>query len=120
VQVTFDPTDPRYYQTHIVQSFPRGLNAVLPQLPDQVTMRVRIQPVGLDVLNDLSSAGYLDPSIAAAMPTWDAAPLLTWTPAKATLTYTDVDGTPVTCVSTTAFNVAADKTPAPANKDCTP
>jgi hypothetical protein len=120
VQVTFDPTDPRYYQTHIVQSFPRGLNAVLPQMPDQVTMRIRIQPVGLEVLNDLAGAGYLDPSVASAMPTWDAAPLLTWTPAKATLTYTDNDGTPVTCVSTTSFNVAADKTPAPANKDCTP
>jgi hypothetical protein len=119
VQVTFDPTDPRYYQTHIVQSFPRALNAVLPHMPDQVTMRIRIQPVGLDVLNDLVSAGYLDGSLVASMRTWDAAPLLTWTPQAATLTYEE-EGQPVACVSTTNFNVAADKTPAPANKDCSP
>ena len=82
-------------------------------------MRIRIQPVGLDVLNDLVSAGYLDGSLVASMRTWDAAPLLTWTPQSANLTYTE-DGQPVTCVSSTNFNVAADKTPAPANKDCSP
>jgi hypothetical protein len=119
VQVTFDPTDPRYYKTHVVQTFPRALDAVLAQMPDQVTMRIRLQPIGLDVLNDLVTTGYLDPSIPAAMPTWDAAPLLTWTPAAATLTYQE-QGVPVTCVSATAFNVAADKTPATANAGCSP
>ena len=55
------------------------------------------------------------------MPTWDVTPLLEWTPATAAaLQYTDPDGTPVTCITATNFNVAADKTPAPANKDCSP
>jgi hypothetical protein len=122
VQVTFDMTSSLYYQTHIVQNFPRALNAVLPQMPDQVTMRIRIQPIGLDVLNDLVGGGYLDASVAAAIPMFDAAPLLTWTPqaaAAAKLTYLE-DGQPVTCVSSTAFNVAGDKNPATSNKGCSP
>jgi hypothetical protein len=119
VQVTFDTTDPRYYQTHIVQNFPRALDAVLPQMPDQVTMRIRVQPLGLDVLNDLVAKGYLDPGVSSAVVTLDVAPLLTWTPQTATLTYQE-QGLPVTCVSTTSFNVAADKNAAPANKGCSP
>ncbi|HEY8042195.1 MAG TPA: multiheme c-type cytochrome [Polyangiaceae bacterium] len=120
VQVTFDTTDPRYYQTHIFQRFPRALNAVLPQMPDKVTMRIRLQPVGLDVLADLKSSGDLtDPGVAAAMPTFDVAPLVTWTPQAATLTYQE-DGQPVACVSTTNFNVAADKNLAQNHTKCAP
>jgi hypothetical protein len=119
VQTTFDPTNPAYYATHIFQRFPRALNAVLPQMPDKVTMRIRIQPVGLDVLNDLVSSKDLDPSIAAAMPTFDATPLLTWTPATATLTYQE-DGVPVACISTTNFNVGADKNLATNHTKCSP
>lgn len=121
--VTTDPTDPRYYQTHVYQRYPRGLNAVLPKVPDQVTLRIRLQPIGLDVLDDLVQSGDLDPSVAAAMPTFDVAPLLTWTPAAAAaqnLTYQDDDGEQVTCVSDTALNVAADKFLAPENAGCSP
>jgi hypothetical protein len=121
--VTTVKTDPRYYQTHIYQRFPRALNATLPEVPDQVTMRIRLQPIGLDVIDDLASTGDLDAGIAATMPTFDVAPLVTWTPAAATasgLTYTDDDGQPVTCVSATNFNVAADKFLATENAGCTP
>jgi hypothetical protein len=121
--VTTDKTDPRYYQTHVYQRFPRGLNAVLPEVPDQVTLRIRVQPIGLDVLQDLVQSGDLAPSIAAAMPIFDVTPLLTWTPAEAAtenLTYQDVDGEEVTCVSPTAFNVAADKFLAEENPGCSP
>jgi hypothetical protein len=63
--VTTDKTDPRYYQTHIYQRFPRALGAPpLPQMPDQVTMRIRLQPIGLDVLNDLVDGGDLDAGVA--------------------------------------------------------
>ncbi|HEY3822356.1 MAG TPA: multiheme c-type cytochrome [Polyangiaceae bacterium] len=120
--VTTDKTDPRYYQTHIYQNFPRALNATLPQLPDQVTVRIRLQPIGLDVLDDLVSTQDLDAGFAAAMPTFDVAPLLTWTPAEAMtegLTYEE-NGEPVTCVSATGFNVAADKNLATENAGCTP
>jgi hypothetical protein len=103
VQTTLNPQDPAYYATHIVQRFPHVTPSdVLPQMPDQVTLRIRIQPVGLDVLNDLADAGYLDPSVASAMPTWDALPLLTWTPQAAAAQnagYTEDNNlTKVTCV----------------------
>jgi hypothetical protein len=117
--VTFNPTDPNYYKTHIVQSFPRALNSALPQMPDQVTLRFRIQPVGLDVLNDLVSTGDLDAGIAAAMPVFDVTPLVTWTAATATLTYQE-NGQPVACASPSNLNVAADKNPAPSNMNCSP
>jgi hypothetical protein len=118
-QATFDTTDPRYYQTHIVQRFPRQLNAVLSQMPDQVTMQVHVQPIGLDVLDDLVSGGYLDANLAAAMPTWDVTPVLTWTPQTAMLMYQEA-GVPVACVSTTGFNVGADKVPATNHMKCSP
>jgi hypothetical protein len=126
--VTNDKTDPRYYQTHIYQRFPRALNTPLPQMPDQVTVRIRAQPIGLDVLDDLVDSGDLDGGLASAMPTFDVAPLLTWTPAAAAACQTtqgtpctyEEDGVPVTCVSTTGFNVAADKFLATENAGCTP
>ena len=120
--VTTDKTDPRYFKTHVYQSFPRALNATLSQLPDQVTVRLRIQPIGLDVLDDLVDGGDLDAGVAAAIPTFDVTPLLTWTAAEAStegLTYVE-NGEPVTCVSATGFNVAADKNLATQNAGCTP
>lgn len=117
--VTFDPTSPDYYRTHIEQFFPRALNGVLPQIPDQVTLRIRLQPVGLDVLDDLVSTHDLDAGVAAAMPTYDVTPLVTWTPQTATLMYEE-NGTPVTCVSPSNLNVAADKNPAASHMNCSP
>jgi hypothetical protein len=120
--VTTDRTDPRYYQTHIYQNYPRALSSALPQMPDQVTLRFRVQPIGLDVLNDLVSTQDLDAAVASAMPTFDVTPLLTWTAAEAAsegLTYEE-NGQPVACVSATGFNVAADKNLAPENANCSP
>jgi len=126
--VTTDPTSPLYYRTHIYQRFPRALNAVLPQMPDQVTVRVRLQPIGLDVLDDLASTQDLDAGVAAAVPTFDVVPLLTWTAAAAASCRTtngspcvyEENGEPVTCVTPTGFNVAADKYLATENADCSP
>ena len=119
-QATFDPTDPRFYQTHIVQSFPRGTGA-LPKAPDKVTMRVRLQPMGLDVLDDLVASKDLDPAVRAAMATTDvgASGPLTWTAATATSTYTD-GRTSYACITTTNFNVVSDKVPAVDHTRCTP
>lgn len=118
-QLTFSAGSPDYFKTHIVQSFPRALDGAIPAMPDQITLRIRLQPVGLDVLNDLVQSGDLDPSIASAMPTYDVTPLVTWTPATATLSY-DENGTPVTCVSPSNLNVAADKVPAVNHMHCSP
>lgn len=37
--------------------------------PARVTLRVRLRPMGLDVLDDLIASGHLDPAIRDAMPT---------------------------------------------------
>jgi hypothetical protein len=123
---TFDSLDPRYYQTHIVQRFHRD-GSPLPTPPDRVTLRIRLQPVGLDVLDDLARTGDLDPSVAAAMPTFDVpltgpgGPELEWTPAAAAALVTQADdGTPESCVATPGFNVAATQTPAVAPTGCAP
>ncbi|MDP9035110.1 MAG: FixH family protein [Myxococcota bacterium] len=130
---TFDPLDMRYYQTHVEQLYPRsGATPMsLPQMPDRVTFRMRLQPVGLDVLESLVGSGDLAPSVPSQMPTFDVSFLspdggtqaaLEWTPAAATLTYRDeYDFTTATCVATSGFNVGATKVRAPAPaapKDC--
>ncbi|MCS6915950.1 MAG: multiheme c-type cytochrome [Myxococcales bacterium] len=62
--VTSDPRDPRFF--HAVKRTYR-----VPRMrPDRVTMRVRIRPIGLDVLGKLVAAGDLDPAVVAAMPTF--------------------------------------------------
>lgn len=43
----------------------------LPTAPDEIAMRVRLRPMGLDVLHDLEASGDLDPIHRKAMPTFD-------------------------------------------------
>ena len=62
---TLDPTDPAYYHAQ-ERSFPlSGIE------PDRVEMRVRIRPVGLDMLEDLVSSGDLEADIISQMPVFD-------------------------------------------------
>jgi hypothetical protein len=118
--VTSSPTDPRYYQTHVVQYYPRDPTATLPAVPDKVTLRLMLQPIGQDVLADLQASGDLDAGIAAAMPTLVfPEPILTWTAATANGTYFE-NQLPVSCITDTALNVAADKFPAVNHAKCSP
>jgi hypothetical protein len=116
---TFDATDPRYYQTHVVQNFPRQATAVFSDVPDRVTMRVRLQPVGLDVLDDLISTGDLDAGVRALVPTLDVGATVEWTPSTTNGEYIE-NGLRVTCVSNTNLNVAATKVPAVNHTRCAP
>lgn len=117
-QLTFDPKDPRFYQTHVVRSFPRA--TPLSAYPDRVTLRVRLQPVGLDVLDDLIASGDLDPAFRSKMPTLDVGgPVLEWTSDAARSTYFE-GKTPYRCVTKTNLDVQADKVPAPTRKSCSP
>lgn len=116
------PTDPDYYLTHVFRNYPRPTStpATLATPPDRVTMRVRIVPVGFDVLDDLVASGDLDPAVKAKMPVFTlAATTLEWTAASATIKYPE-QGIPVSCVSaglTTGANTAS---PAPENTKCSP
>jgi hypothetical protein len=106
-QVTANLLDPAIYQNHVYQTFPRStfLNVVSGQTPDRVTARVRLQPMGLDVIDDLIASGDLDASTRAAIQTFDigTSPLVEWTPATAQRVY-DYGGIPFTCVSKTGYN----------------
>ena len=65
-----------------------GKHAVLKQyrlsgpdgLPARVTARVRVRPIGLDILEDLVASGDLDPAIVARMPTLTFGAQVEWTP----------------------------------------
>lgn len=117
-QLTFDPKDPRFYQTHVVRNYPRG--SALPAYPDRVTLRVRLQPIGLDVIDDLIASGDLDPKLRSTIPTLDVGgPVLEWTRDKALATYFQ-EKTPYRCVTKTNLNVQADKVPAPTRARCSP
>lgn len=65
-----DPLDPSFVDTHITHSWqlPKGT----PE-PALVTLRVRVRPIALDVLDDLIESGDLDPAIRAEMPTYTLA-----------------------------------------------
>jgi hypothetical protein len=60
--LTRDPTDPRFRQTHSVTRYP------LSTLPDRVTLRVRLEPIGREILDELVMAGFLDAQLADSMP----------------------------------------------------
>jgi hypothetical protein len=109
-QATFDPKDPRYYQTHFLRSFP--LQGGLRGKPSKVTLRVRMRPLGADVVDELIASGDLDPIYRDKIPTFDLGtePITVWTPDTATGTYYE-DRLPVSCASASNMNVQAQKTP---------
>lgn len=116
------PTDPAYYLTHVVRTYPLPTStpSALSVMPDRVTMRVRLVPVGLDVLADLVQSGDLDAGVASQMPTYDlAGATLTWTAATATIKY-PVGGLPVLCVSSGLTAGAQNATAATPHTKCQP
>ncbi|HTB77772.1 MAG TPA: multiheme c-type cytochrome [Polyangiaceae bacterium] len=83
---------PDGYESNVIPvaatSYIDGTHAVLKQyrasspegLPARVTARLRIRPIGLDVLQDLVDSGDLDPAILAQMPTLTFGAQIEWTP----------------------------------------
>jgi hypothetical protein len=101
----------------LFRDFPR--REALSAMPDRVTARIKIRPVGLDVIDDLIESGDLDPLVRDEIPTFDVgrSETLEWTADAVTQTYLQ-DGLPVRCVSNTNLNAAADKVPAPEHEKC--
>lgn len=85
-------THPDGYESSVIPaaatSYIDGTHSVLKQfrasgpdgLPARVTARLRMRPIGLDVLQDLVDSGDLDPAIVAAMPTFTFGAEIEWTP----------------------------------------
>jgi hypothetical protein len=118
--VTLDAGDPRFAPTHVIRAFPASGN--LSQAPDRVTLRVRYQPIGLDVLDDLVKSGDLDKKYRDAMTTFDLGHTKTveWTKAAAVGTFSDDNRVIFACVSPSGLNLAADKIPAKGHAKCSP
>ena len=84
----FRPGQPGYMNTHV----PRRYRIVGPPL-DSVTVRVRMRPIGLEVLRELVVSGDLDPEVVSRMPTYTlAGSVLEWSPATADLRTSPLTG----------------------------
>jgi hypothetical protein len=72
--VTNDPLDPAFYH-YKEQVYP-----VFGVIPDRITLRQRIRPMGLEVIDDLVDSGDLAPEIRTQLPTFDLrSTMLEWT-----------------------------------------
>jgi hypothetical protein len=114
--VTADQRDPRFYERNIVRDFPRGAGTI--PLPETITMRVRILPVGIDVLDDLVASGDLDPAVKGAFEAMQVGPTLTWTAAAATPVREPSTGAFVECVTATNQDFRTNKYPPPVVNTC--
>jgi hypothetical protein len=117
-QLTFDRNDPRFYESHVFRSYPSS-GATLGQMPDRVRLRIRLEGLGLDFIDDLIASGDLDASYRSKIPVYDLGRELDWTQASATEVFFE-GGSPVSCVTTTNLSAAAGKVPAPRYQHCKP
>ena len=107
----------------IARSFPPAPSEGLLSVPDRVTLRIRLQPIGLEVLDDLVRSGDLDEAVRSAVPTFDVdlgdGPILEWTRESST-PVTLEDGSHASCVTRTHLDFSVvprvDSTPS----SCTP
>ncbi|MHB8419461.1 MAG: multiheme c-type cytochrome [Myxococcales bacterium] len=121
VLATFNASDPRFYQNHVLQTYPRA--GVLAQTPARVTAQMYVLPIGLDVLNDLVASGDLDPSLVTKMQRLPVGPPIVWTAAAVNAHYTDPNNTgaaaSVPCVSN-GISLVATPVRAAAHTTCFP
>ncbi len=59
------PWDPAYVNPHYRRTYQ------VPGLADRITLRVFLQPIGVDILDQLVESGDLDPVIRERMPTFE-------------------------------------------------
>jgi len=71
IQGAATPFTQGYGREHERRRFP--LSGLTVGTPDRVTLRVRLTPVGFDVLDDLIASGHLDPAIREKMQTFSIA-----------------------------------------------
>jgi hypothetical protein len=93
-QAAMSGAHPDGYESNVLPSatttYIEGKHAVMKQyrvpgpngLPARVTARLRVRPIGLDVLQDLVDSGDLDPAIVAEMSTLTFGAQIEWTPEK--------------------------------------
>jgi hypothetical protein len=72
--LTISPSSPDFSANHVTRRYPLDSQTRIAGLPDRVQVRVRMLPIGLDVLDDLTASGHLEPSFRERMPTFDLIP----------------------------------------------
>lgn len=72
--VTRDPTSRDFLISHVSRRYPLDPTQTLPTKPDRVSVLVRLQPIGSDVLAPLVDEGYLARPVMEAMPVFDIIP----------------------------------------------
>ncbi len=125
--LTFDVSDPRYYQSHVFTTYPRN-DAAISVYPDRVTLDVHLAPFDLDVFDSLVQSGDLTPTAGMStdalrqqLAARSVGQQLEWTPDSVTESFVE-RGLPIKCVSTGASNLraAADKVAAVDHTRCGP
>lgn len=71
--ITADRSNPDFFVTHVRRDFPNS-GIIADAFVDRVTVRVRIRPMGFDVLDDLVASGHLDAAVKDEMPIFDLVP----------------------------------------------
>jgi hypothetical protein len=91
-QAAMSSAHPDGYESNVMPvattSYVDGTHVLLKQyrasgphgLPARVTARLRVRPIGLDILQDLVASGDLDPSVAAKMATLNFGAKIEWAP----------------------------------------
>ena len=120
---TFDITSPEFYKGHKFKMFP-NTGATIP-MPDRIDLRVRVEAVGYDVIDNLIASGDLDPAVRNIFTVLDVGGPVEWTKAdiSASNTHTYLDrntGQRVYCATNTNLNVTADRFPAGTRTKCSP
>jgi hypothetical protein len=76
--VTRDTRLEEFYKNHRTREFPldrsNPISAPLDRKRLRVTVLIRLQPMGFDVLDDLITSGHLDPGVRAKMPIFNLYP----------------------------------------------
>jgi hypothetical protein len=121
-QLTFDPSDPRFYKSHVFAAYPdRGPS--LSAYPSRVVMRINLEAFALEVFDDLVGSGDLTGEEAIALrakiPRFTLGEPLIWTAETANQQYLD-GAIPMSCISTTNLNARADKVAAQRQAVCSP
>jgi Cytochrome c554 and c-prime len=72
VATSLDPLSPGFLAGHALRQYPR--QGQLEQAPERVTVRVRLEPIGREVLADLVASGHLSAADARAVVVHDLLP----------------------------------------------
>jgi hypothetical protein len=118
--VTASLSDPvSFALTHVQQIYPGAGAAALAQMPDRITVKVHLQAIGDDILQDLIATGDLDPSIPGQIARFElGGAALEWTVGTSTPILNATTGIPSLCVTSGRF--AASTVPAQSHARCAP